>query len=234
MIVAGDLSDAEQRVWDAFPTGMLVDYGTGNAEDDDPARGDSWGSNRQVRAEVLAMLLCGAVDVEAGETGGIYLARARVVGKLRLPDATLKHPLRLNDCWVGDGVDLSDATTRTLDLGGCHIGPIRLDCAKIKGIFNLGGAHLDGKDGPALSAEDLTVTAAMLCDEGFQAAGEIDLFGASIGSQLNFEGAHLDGRDRPALSAQRLTVTTDMHCGEGSPVRHDDYDARFYRVAGRK
>jgi hypothetical protein len=38
MVVARDLSVAERQVWDAFPTGKLVDFGTGNAEDDDPAR----------------------------------------------------------------------------------------------------------------------------------------------------------------------------------------------------
>jgi len=37
MVDAEDLSDAERQVWDAFPTGRLVDFGTGIAEDDDPA-----------------------------------------------------------------------------------------------------------------------------------------------------------------------------------------------------
>jgi len=129
MAVAGDLSDAERQVWDAFATGKLVDFGTGDAEDDDPAGGESWGLDRQVRAQVLATLLCGAVEVGAGQTGGILLSRARVVGELRLPDATLKHRLKLNACRVADGIDLSEATTRTLDLRGCNIGPIRLNRA---------------------------------------------------------------------------------------------------------
>lgn len=163
MVVARDLSDAERQVWDAFATGKLVDFGTVNAEDNDPARGESWGLDRQVHAEVLAKLLCGAVDVQAGPTGGIYLNRARVIGELRLPDATLKHRLRLSDCYLADGIDLSETTTRTLDLRGCRIGAIRLYNAKINGAFNLRGAHLDGKDGPALIAEELTVTADMFC-----------------------------------------------------------------------
>src|SRR5215469_7746831 len=105
MVVAGDLSDAEKQVWDAFPSG-----------------GQSWVPDRQVRAEVLAMLLCGAVDEEPGQAGGIYLTRARVVGKLGFPGATFKHRLRLNGCYVPDGIDLSEATTRTLNLRGCHLG----------------------------------------------------------------------------------------------------------------
>jgi len=59
-------------------------FWNGNAEDDDPSGGEGWGPDRQVRAEVLAMLLCGAVDVE--------------------------------QCYMPGGIDLSEATTRTLDL----------------------------------------------------------------------------------------------------------------------
>src|SRR5277367_2993537 len=73
MAVAGDLSDAERRVWDAFPTGAPVAFGTGRAEDDDPAGGEGWGPDRQVRAEVLAALLYGAVEVQPGPAGEIHL-----------------------------------------------------------------------------------------------------------------------------------------------------------------
>src|SRR5215471_132161 len=195
MVVAGDLSAAEQRVWAAFPTGMLVDFGTGNAEDDDPSGGEGWRPDRQVRAAVLAMLLCGAVDVEPGEAGEICLNRARVIGKLGFPGAAFKHRLRLNRCYLPDGIDLSEATTRILDLQGCRVGEVHLDSARINGALNLRGAHLHGEGGPALTARGLTVTADMLCDGEFQAAGEIDLSAASIGGQLNFGGAHLDGKD---------------------------------------
>jgi len=162
MVVGGDLSDAEQQVWNAFPTGTLVDFGTGNAEDDDPSGGEGWGPDRQVRADVLARLLCGAVDVEPGQAGEICLTRARVIGKLGFPGAAFKHRLRLNKCYLPDGIDLSEATTRTLNLQGCHLGAMQLDNARINGILDFRGAHLDGKDGPALTAQGLTVTADMV------------------------------------------------------------------------
>ena len=215
MVIAGDLSDAERRVWDAFPTGRPVVFGTGNAKDDDPAGGEGWGPDRQVRAEVLAALLCGAVEVEPGQAGEIHLDRARVIGKLKSPGATFMHRLRLSECYIADGIDLSEATTRTLDLRGCQVGAIRLDRAKINGDFDLSGAHLDGKDGPALNADVLIVTGSMLCLDGFGADGGISLSGASIGGQLAFRGAHLDGKDELALNADRLTVTADMICGDG-------------------
>src|SRR5215467_306595 len=96
MVNTGHLSDAERRVWDAFPAGTLVDFGTADEERDDPARGEIWGPGRQVRAEVLVALLCGAIALEPGEVGEVYLARARVIGKLGLPGATFQHRLRLN------------------------------------------------------------------------------------------------------------------------------------------
>jgi hypothetical protein len=214
MVVAEDLSDAERRVWDAFPTGRLVEFGAGNAKDDDPAGGDGWGRDRQVRAEVLAALLCGAVEVEPGQAARVHLRAARVTGKLDLPGATFMHRLRLDKCSVTDGIDLSEATTRTLDLRGCHVGAIYLYRATINGTFDLGGAHLDGKGGPALDAEGLTVTASMRCDKGFQADEVIHLMGASIGGQLSFAGAHLDGVRGPALNASGLTVTASVLCDE--------------------
>jgi hypothetical protein len=118
-----------------------------------------------VRAKVLAKLLCGAVEVEPGHAGVVHLARARVVGKLDLPGATFKYPLQLDECYVGDGIDLSDAAIRTLDLKGCHVAAIRLDGAKVHGALSLRGAHLNGQDKVALSAQWLTVTASRDCPQ---------------------------------------------------------------------
>ncbi len=171
MVVAGDLSDAERRVWDAFATGRLVRFGPEGAEGDGPAGGEGWGPDRQLRAEVLAALLCGAVEVEPGQAGEIHVDRVRVIGKLELRGATFKHRLRLNECYIADGVDLSEATTRTLDLEGCHVGAIRLTRTKINGSFILSGAHLDGKGGYALSAPGLTVTGDMSCVGGSRPLG---------------------------------------------------------------
>ena len=66
--------------------------------------------------------------------------------------------------------------------------------------------------GRALTADGLTVTADMFCNEGFRADGEVRLPGANIGGQLHCSGAHLDGRDGHALDADRLTVSHDMFC----------------------
>jgi hypothetical protein len=215
MVVAGGLSAAERRVWDAFPAGRLVTFGTGNAEDDDPEGGEGWGEDRQVRAEVLVALVSGAVEVDPGQVGAVYLRHARVIGKMDLPGAAFKHLLRLEECRIADGIDLSEATTRTLRLTDCYIGPIRLLDAKINGTFMLRGTHLDGKNEAALAADGLTVTADIFCDRGFRADGEVSLVSASVDGGVSFRAAHLDGKDGRALNAELLTVTREMFCHEG-------------------
>lgn len=55
---------------------------------------------------------------------------------------------------------------------------VNLSGAQIGGQLSFRTARLNGKEGPALSAPSLKVTADMYCDEGFQADGAIDLAGA--------------------------------------------------------
>jgi hypothetical protein len=181
-----------------------VTFGTGNAEDDDPEGGEGWGEDRQVRAEVLVALVSGAVEVDPGQVGAVYLRHARVIGKMDLPGAAFKHLLRLEECRIADGIDLSEATTRTLRLTDCYIGPIRLLDAKINGTFMLRGTHLDGKNEAALAADGLTVTADIFCDRGFRADGEVSLVSASVDGGVSFRAAHLDGKDGRALNAELL------------------------------
>jgi hypothetical protein len=158
VVIADDLSAAERRLWDAFPTGRMVDFGPSGVENDDPADGDAWGPDRQVRAEVLAALLCGTVEVEPGEVGEVHVRHARITGELGSPGVTFKYRLRLNQCHLGDGIDLTEGTIRSFDLRGCHIGAIRLRYTKINGTFRISDARLDSPGGPALTAQDLTVT----------------------------------------------------------------------------
>jgi hypothetical protein len=211
----GGLSESEQRVWGAFATGRLVDFGTGNAEDDDPAAGGGWGPRRQVRAEVIAALLCGAVSPEAGHAGRVWLRCARITGRIDLQDAEVKHAVRLERCHVIGGADLTDASARTIMLAGCQLGPVSLLGATITGRLSFRASHLAGADGPALVADGLNVTGEMACDGGFRADGEIRLPGARIGGRLTFRGSRLVGPGGPALIGNGLMVTGDMVCDEG-------------------
>ncbi len=211
----GGLSESEQRVWEAFATGRLVDFGTGDAAQDDPAAGAGWGAHRQVRAEVIAALLCGAVSPESGHAGRVWLRCARITGLIELQDAEVKHALRLERCHLAGGADLTDASGRTVMLVACKVGPVGLLGASITGRLSFRGSHLAGADGPALVADGLNVTGEMTCDGGFLADGEIRLPGAAIGGRLTFRGSRLVGRGGPALIGNGLMITGDMVCDEG-------------------
>jgi hypothetical protein len=229
MVVVRDLSDAEQRVWAAFSCGGLVSFGTGNARDDDPAGGESWGLERQVRAEVLAALLSGAVEVEPGQIGGIHLERARICGKLELLGGRITHRLRMNNCYIPDGIDLSETTTRSLDLRNCHAGAMRFYRAIIDGLLDLSGMYLNSADGVALDAPGLTVTMEMSCSNKFRANGGIRLVGAQIGGELDFRGAQLNGKGLSALEADELAVTSSMRCSDWV---HEDYRTDHFQAEG--
>jgi hypothetical protein len=77
-IAADDLSAPERRLWEAFRTGEWVDLRTGDDEADDPLGGADWGTEGQVRAEVIAALLAGAMPVEPGSVGVLALQGARI------------------------------------------------------------------------------------------------------------------------------------------------------------
>jgi hypothetical protein len=212
--LADGLSDAELQVFHAFPTGSLVKLGSGDAEDDPPHQ-EGWGPGQLVRAAFLVSLLCGAVEVEPGLVGAVNIEGACVIGELGFPQVTFKHRLRLHDCYVPDGINLEEATTRTLLLDGCDVAAIYLLGAKIDGSLVLSGAHVGGRDRHAIAADRLAITGNVWCDKGFQASGGIGLAGASIGGQLVFRGARLDGNGKPALTADGLKVTDAMFCDEG-------------------
>jgi hypothetical protein len=211
----GGLSESEQRVWEAFATGRLVDLGTGDAAEDDPVAGGGWGPHRQVRAEVIAALLCGAVSPEPGYAGRVWLRCARITGQIDLQDAEVKHALQLDRCYVIGGADLSDASARTIRLVRCQLGLVTMLGAEITGRLSFKGSHLSSADGPTLVADGLTVTGEMVCDEGFLADGQVRLPGAGIGGRLTFRGSRLVGRGGSALIGNGLMITGDMICDEG-------------------
>jgi hypothetical protein len=200
MVVADGMSNAEQEVEGAFPTGAPVDLSGRNA------------ANREVRAEVLLALLCGAVSVPPGQVGEVNLRGARIVGPIKLWGGEFSHGLFLKQCIIPEGIDLTGTTTRSLWLTECRVGPVRLVGAKISGRLEIQGSRLEDRYNFALRADGLTVTEDMFCLNGFRADGGIRMVSAQIGGQLSFSGARLVGRTGPALVADALSVTGAMFC----------------------
>jgi hypothetical protein len=104
-----DLTVAERALWDAIDTGTLVDLRAGTPELDDPAHGESWGTERLVRSQLLFELLTAPAPKDA-HSRALRLAGARITGVLDMEAARLACPLGLEGCRVDEPMNFADAS----------------------------------------------------------------------------------------------------------------------------
>ncbi|MFG1832968.1 hypothetical protein, partial [Micromonospora chersina] len=230
------LNEAERKLWDAFKRGTVVDLGDG----DPTAQGfdlGTWSEDRSVRGEVIARLLLGVQDSEAGHVARVALTGARIIGELNIGGGQTEYELVLTRCWVDAPPVFTGASsgptsfrrTRLPGLAGRDWqarGSVSLAQSKCFGETRLVGAHIGGQltfnsatltnpNGVALIADRLTVDQSMSCRDGFTATGQIRLLGARIGGQLTFNDATLTNPDGVALNADGLTADQGMYCRDG-------------------
>jgi hypothetical protein len=231
-----ELTEPERAVWNAIEAGALVKLPVGAPTTDDPATGETWGEERQVRAQLLYELLAGVNGPKDVRPRALNLTGARITGILDLEAVTLVCPLSLRRCSLEHPINLREAHAPAVRLLGCHApaldaeqfqsqrnleldgftaDEIDLLGAHIGGRLFLNGATLTNPRGRAFLADGLTVDRDMFCDEGFTAKGEVRLVGAHIGGEFVLGGASLTNRDGYALMADKLTVGHDMFCNDG-------------------
>lgn len=172
-----ELSGPEQRVWDGFTAGTVVDLRSGSAGPDDPRAGAGWGEERTVRAEVLRALLLG------GSAGRLRLAGALITGELDLADSTVGGTLTLEGCRFERPVVLRGASMRSTGFIDCWIpgldgwllqvdGNLFFQDSTIEGRLTLTRAHITGElrlSGVRLTARELLGVEA--ADDATRAAG---------------------------------------------------------------
>jgi hypothetical protein len=143
------------------------------------------------------------------------LVGAQITGRLDLRDTEIRQVLRLHACHLDEGLDMSGAVTRRLELMSCYLRDLDLADAQINGTLDLSNAKLKGDKGKALNASGMTVAGSVLCLNGFEANGELRLLGAKITGQFVLNGANLINPGGIALSADKLTVEQGMFCASG-------------------
>ncbi|MFD9127734.1 oxidoreductase [Kitasatospora sp. NPDC059571] len=225
----------EQRLWEAFRHGDLLDLRTGKAEDDDPAASGDWGADRTVRAEVLARLLVSGPDPAPGRVAALKLSGAHVTGRLLLAGANIAHYIELHGCRFDRSVWLSEARAGTIRMIGClmprleasrlsadgdvHLARcvvpqgVRLTDARIGTDLLLNQAVLGGdRHQRALSADGLTVHQDLEA-ERVEVYGEFGLRAGRIGGRLSLRGAQLrmDEPGRNCLNLARTTVGNTLY-----------------------
>ncbi|RFU43134.1 hypothetical protein DZF91_02765 [Actinomadura logoneensis] len=203
-----DLTEPEQRVWDAFPESRPTDL-----------------AGEPVRADVLAALALGVRPGLPGRTPAVRLFNARVTGLLDLSLATVPHTLVLVGCEferapVLDGARLPALTLVRARLPGlqavgaridgplslleCHCsGPLRLDGADVAGVLDLNGAELRGD--PAIRADYLTVGRDLALRNAV-VEGKVGLWNAHIRQTIALDGARLSSPGGVAFDGDGMTA----------------------------
>jgi hypothetical protein len=237
MLEYEELTEPERAIWNAIETGAVVILPLGPTTADDAANGETWGQDRQVRAQLLYELLAGGNGPKDIRPRALKLTGARITGTLDLEAATLTCPLSLDRCYFDQPINLREAHAPAVSLSGCHMpgldaeqfqtqGNLVLDDGfTVTGVVSLNGAHIGGSlifagatltnpDGVALGADALTVNQGMFC-HGSTVQGEIRLLSTHIGTQLAFTAATLTNPGGVALGADGLTVDQAMFCDQG-------------------
>jgi len=118
MLQDSDLTPLERALCSTAAAGRLLDSRCRRSDEDDPARGRAWGKGRQSRAQVLRQLLTGegCLDKTFGKPLAVWLRGASVIGRLNLGGRTVRCPLELYGCYLGDRLDLAKAEASDISL----------------------------------------------------------------------------------------------------------------------
>ncbi|WP_055634477.1 hypothetical protein [Streptomyces griseoruber] len=237
-----DLTSPESRLWDALARWDAVHHhdklpapeeavnlAPGEPAQVDVSTGATWGSDRQVRADLIRQILLGRT--ERCRPRKLVLAGARITGRLDLEHLALACHLKLVSCYFDDKLVLDQTEASGIYLINCHIPSIeatqlhtrhsfKAENCTIRNGVTLIGARIDGqlvlrntkllgvsqRYNDALAADALTVGRGMYCDDGFRSEGLVSLVGAQIGGRLKFDGARLRNAGGTALHADELVV----------------------------
>ncbi|MBF6569834.1 MAG: hypothetical protein IVW54_13270 [Candidatus Binataceae bacterium] len=228
--VFGNLSAAESKLLDYAPRRDLAWIGP-SSDPSNPsnlaAKASQWGSDRTIRAPLLAWLVSNPEALRDVHPSGIGIAGARIVGPLDLSFMHVGAPITIVNSAVSEGINLSYADTRALDFRRDAIGPVEAAQAMVHGDFTLGQgsyasvdlfrAKVDGDlnfsagrfhgDGqPAVSAISATIGGDALFHQEFESDGMVDFRLSTIGGSLSFNHVDFIGDGATGLDAERARI----------------------------
>jgi hypothetical protein len=197
-----------------------------------PLHSESWGPERTIRAPLIAWLSSDPAATPLVHPSGAGIKAARIAGLLDLSYLTVPFPLTFIRCALRDGVDLSSARIRAIDLRASATGPItgstatvegdvRLTFgnydqvlfyrAAINGTLDLSAARVQSSDAPAISAVDAAIGGDALFHQGFATNGIIDFRLAHIGHALSFNHVRFFGAQENGLNAERAHIEGPLY-----------------------
>jgi hypothetical protein len=155
---------------------------------------DPWGSDREVRADLIRWL-CVNRDAKAlVDPQGLQLSGARLTGELNLDYVDIPLPVCLCFCRLTDAVSLI----------GCQV----------PGLSLMGSWTRD------ITAEAANIRTSLELNFGFRADGMVSIMGAHIGRDLACEAGTFLNRHAVALYADRIVVGGSVHLRADRVHRH--------------
>ncbi|NRQ37296.1 hypothetical protein HII36_36490 [Nonomuraea sp. NN258] len=237
------MTPAEQKLWNAFPTGETVELGPVTrsvvgrpAGENAPKDGASWGPERTIRAKVIAWLLLGARDGGAGAVPAVRLSGARITGRLEILGGNVAHELILSGCHLDEPVNFSGSMTRTIRMTDCYLPGFSGGGMRVAGHLSLSGSNVTGSirlaraqfesglwlGGTKVTADEADEWAfyagSLVVDSGAflrnaDFTGGVRLVGSRLNGGLFLDGATLRNPGKEALTADSMVVEDIMSCG---------------------
>ncbi|MGW2260875.1 oxidoreductase [Streptomyces sp. NPDC004749] len=228
------LSAAELGMWQSFRNGSTYDLSTSDPLLDDPFSARPWGTERSVRARVVALLLLSGPAALPGRVAALKLRGVQITGTLNLAGGTVAPYVELNECRFENEVVLPESRFTTLRIAGCALprleaarlhteGDLHLPRCRVERGIRLTDAQI-GTDllisqievhpdrlGRAITADGMTVAQDLQADQ-IETYGEVSLRGAKIGVSLSLRGSRLRAaQGKWALNAPQLTVERSLY-----------------------
>lgn len=199
-----DLTPCETSVLVAASKGTIASCAEGLNDDApgagardprfNPAYGDHWSPDRDVRAALLRWLL---VDREASkflDPAGVRIRGARISAPLNLRNVTIPVEISLSYCYLPHGVDLSGAKIPELRIINSSAGELRLESISTTRDLDL---------------EFNTVSFHWHA----HTAGVVDLNSSQVGGALMMSGCHVNspGDSESAVNARGMTTKQGVY-----------------------
>jgi hypothetical protein len=216
----GPLGVAEIKLLRAVIKGETAYCGPNERDGDpnnDPASADSWGPEREIRADLIRWLCIAGSARDRVDPRGIRVHAARITGRFDLSFVVVPFFLGILRCFFSEDLDLRLIEIPSISLigsrfpslnadhaivkgsillsGASCMGPVQLRVARIGGNLECEGAKFQNaavaqvdESGMALRAEAIKVGGVVLLRNGFAAEGQVRLYGAEIGGSLECDG----------------------------------------------
>ncbi|GIH50605.1 hypothetical protein SAMN05421833_1284 [Microbispora rosea] len=223
-----DLSEAERRVWEAFPLGEEVDFTVEKPDEDNPAGGAGWGPERTIRARVIAALLMRDETPQSHRVPAIRIKGARITERVELAYSTVRHSARFLSCYFERDPSLYWTRCPQVSFNGSHLpglsasnaqvdGHLRLDRCFFTGLVELRGTQLAGA--LTLSKATTSVTGLAIDCDRLQAGRGIMAVGLNTVGQVRFSNVKVSGTvimNYARLTAEGKALNLDGMVADGA------------------